>query len=151
MQYIIRLASRNLIVLLLVGLIATGVYLAIKLINKDQDSGPSEFKTVENINDLEKIAPVPLPKDSEVLNDLGDVMIKDTDKFRIMYHAQDESFVVSILASPIEEVQKEAEFELLKQLSVDEGIACGFNTKVRISKFVDLEKSEKDHPLSFCD
>ncbi len=151
MQKIAKIISRNIIVLALVMLIATGAYLASQLLSKSPDDTQSEFKVIENLDDVEKIAPVPLPKSSEVLTELGDVMIKDTDKFRIMYHAQDESFVVSILAGPIGVVQKEAEFELLKQLNIDEGIACKLNTKVRIAKFVDREKSEQDYPLSFCE
>lgn len=150
-QTIIRFLARNIILFALVILISTGGYLIYQLLNKSEETTEREFKTVENIDDLEKIAPVPLPNDSVILTDLGDIMIKDTIKYQIMYHAQDESFVVTIVSNPINKNQEEAEFELLKALNIDEATACKLNTIVRIAKFVNEEKSGQDYLLSFCE
>lgn len=84
------------------------------------------------------------------VNDKNDTLIVDNEKFQIVYLAQFNKFLITILSSPFEQVRKEGELEFLKVLGISQEDACKLTVEVNTTQFANPDFSGTAFPLSFC-
>jgi len=84
------------------------------------------------------------------INERGDVTFVDRQNFQILYFANENEFLISILGSPFEENRQEAEKELLKQLEITEEKACQLKVIISTPSFANPDESGQNFNLSFC-
>jgi hypothetical protein len=101
--------------------------------------------------DLKTIAPIPLPKNSEITNELGDIIIEDTNDYRILYIKRKDQFSIGIFSSPFEKQRQKAEKAFLSILNITEEKACELNVVTTTPMFANPEEAGKIYSLSFCE
>lgn len=89
-------------------------------------------------------------KHGEPLDTQGNKDIARTNRYGIMYAPGSKSFVISILASPFEEVRNEAEAAFLQNTGLTKEEACMVNVSIGVPHFVSPERAGQVFPLSFC-
>lgn len=81
----------------------------------------------------------------------GDVLIETKDEYHIIYHPENESFLVSVLSSPFETVREKAEEVFLKKLGITINEACKLDVSITTPRFINPIESGKIYGLSFCE
>ena len=89
--------------------------------------------------------------DENKVSPKGDVIIAETSSYTIFYFKNDDSFLLSITASPFEENRLLVEKDFLQQLEIDEDKACKLNTATTTPAFVNPDEAGKNWPLTFCE
>lgn len=89
-------------------------------------------------------------KNALTINKEGYALIARTSKYQIVYQPEGNRFLISILDSPVEKVQNEAEKEFLTKLGISEQDACWLGVFVSIDYRVDPNEGGKVYNLSFC-
>lgn len=78
------------------------------------------------------------------------VVLQDQADYQIVYNVSDSSFIISILATPLEANRQAAESAFLSQLGISQADAC----KLKVSEGVPIGVSNQypgvNFPLSFC-
>ncbi len=78
------------------------------------------------------------------------VVLQDQADYQIVYNVSDSSFIISILATPLEANREAAEAAFLAQLGISQADAC----KLKVSEGVPIGVSDQypgvNFPLSFC-
>lgn len=78
------------------------------------------------------------------------VVLQDQPDYMIVYNTDDSSFIISVLAAPLEQSREAAEAALLAQLGISKTDAC----KLKVSEGVPIYASDEypgvNFPLSFC-
>lgn len=82
---------------------------------------------------------------------LGDTtVIQQSDNFGIVYFSKDQSFLITILAQPVQQNRDAAEQALLKQLQISQADACKLTVALTVPADVDQALAGNDYGLSFC-
>jgi hypothetical protein len=82
---------------------------------------------------------------------LGDTLVIEQDNdYSIVYFTKDQSFLISILSTPVQEVRIMAEQELLSKLKIQEADACKLNVVLTVPAGVDENLAGRNYGLSFC-
>ncbi len=82
---------------------------------------------------------------------LGNVLIRDTVNYQIVYQPKFQSFTISILSSNFVEARKAAEQDLLNILNVSSVDACKLNVNIGTSYKINPDYAYKKMGLSFCE
>lgn len=90
------------------------------------------------------------PKASQV-NPYGDYLLAKNSEYKILYEAQFNLFLISVVSSPFEEIKKKAESEFLKLLEITPVDACSLNVSVTTPLFANREEAGRSYKLSFCE
>lgn len=90
-------------------------------------------------------------KSGRKINNNGDVLVVDNERFQILYLAPFQQFLISILASPFDNIKKEAETDFLHSLAINEDQACKLEVWVNTTQFTNPDYAGRDYPLSFCE
>lgn len=90
-------------------------------------------------------------RESKEIDKQGDQDLVPIEKdYDIIYLAKTKSFLISILASPFEDMRKKAEEKFLEKLKVDKETACKLDVGITTPSFVNLTESGQTYKLSFC-
>ena len=84
-------------------------------------------------------------------NSNGDVLIAQTDAYRITYLKQFEQFIISLTGSDTMSVQKEAEQKFLEILGIDAPNACRLTIQENVPATVDNKYAGNVFIPSFCE
>ena len=87
---------------------------------------------------------------SEKIDPQGDRELSQSNKYSIQYFPQFNSFLISLNASPFEEVRSEAEQDFIKKLGLDEKTACKLPVNIATSQKANPGFAGRNYPLSFC-
>lgn len=90
------------------------------------------------------------PKASQV-NPYGDYLLAKNSEYKILYEAQFNLFLISVVSSPFEEIKKKAESEFLKLLEITPVDACSLNVSVTTPLFANPKEAGRSYKLSFCE
>lgn len=74
----------------------------------------------------------------------------DEKDYQIMYIPVDNSFLISILGAPFEEIRNQAEKEFLKKLNITQEEACRLNVNITTPAYINPSFAGKVYKLSFC-
>jgi hypothetical protein len=85
-----------------------------------------------------------------VTQDGQTVAIQQTSTYSIAYNISDSSFVISILATPVDAARAAAETAFLSSLGISEQDACKLNVYEGVPASVSDQYVGKVLPLSFC-
>lgn len=107
-------------------------------------SSTFEKTVVRGINVNVFLSPTPS------LDPAGLPLVVETDTYRIIYHPEDESFAITILASPFVTIQKQAEQQLLSLLGVSQQQACLLQVTISSPSKINPDYTGKIVGLSFC-
>ncbi|MDR3642100.1 MAG: hypothetical protein P4L74_00540 [Candidatus Doudnabacteria bacterium] len=77
-------------------------------------------------------------------------VIKQNDNYSIVYFPVDQSFLITILAQPVQQNRDAAEQLLLSQLQVSEADACKLAVSLTVPAGVSEQLAGVDYGLSFC-
>ena len=80
----------------------------------------------------------------------GNLAVQKTGQFTIDYYPQDQSFVISLSAQPIQKSRDAAEQALLSDLGLDQITACKLKVSLTVPFNVDNNLAGQDYGLSFC-
>ncbi len=91
-------------------------------------------------------------KDEGSFHRLYDFGPKDSvePRFILLYSEMDQGFLMTLLATPLTEVRREAEQEFLKRLQISEREACFLSVSVGVPVSISDTFSGRDLGLSFC-
>ena len=82
---------------------------------------------------------------------LGDTdVVEQNSNYTINYFTKDQSFLITILAQPIQANRDAAEQELLNELGISAADACKITVVLTVPAFVDETHAGQDYGLSFC-
>lgn len=84
------------------------------------------------------------------VNDGGDLVIKETANYSIVYDPTDGSFWLAITGTPFNTWQKTAEQDLLQTLAIDKTDACKLKATAGIVYKPGDPNNGKSFPLTFC-
>jgi hypothetical protein len=90
-------------------------------------------------------------KDNPSISPKGDVHINENPNFDIFYFKIDDTFLITITASPFEDKRNEAEQSFLEKMEIDEEAACKLRVVITTPEFVNPDEATKNYPLSFCE
>ncbi len=85
-----------------------------------------------------------------ITQDQQTVVMNQTSTYSIVYNVSDSSFIITILAEPLEANRQLAEAAFLKSLKISEQSACKLNVYEAVPASVSDQASGKPFPLSFC-
>ena len=108
----------------------------------DQESPKIKISGVE-VNNFYKEA-------TEIKKD-GFAKFIDKKDYQIMYIPVDNSFLISILSSPFDEIRTEAEKALLDKLKISQQEACYLKVNITTPSYANPEYAGKNYGLSFCE
>lgn len=95
--------------------------------------------------------PENLPKNAKVISQTGDVIIFDSEAYRIMYHDSDKEYALYIFKSPFNAVKAEAEEKFLELLNIKKDEACELDVIIKTTKVSNPNEAGKNYSLSFCE
>lgn len=87
---------------------------------------------------------------TQSIDELDDLVVKDTPKFSIIYNIPTSNFDLFIKQKPVQESRLAAEKELLSILGIDQASACKLSAQATIPYSLDQELGGRHYPLSFC-
>lgn len=91
-------------------------------------------------------------KSAKTINENGDVIFAESDKYQEIYHPQRNNFfLISIIGSPFEEARKEAETKFLESLEISAEEACKLNVAITTPRFANPNEAGTTYRLSFCE
>ena len=85
------------------------------------------------------------------VNSRGDTLIVNAENYHITYFSKEDQFLISILASPFEEVRKVAEIDFIQTLGIDKETACKIGVIITTPSFANKDEAGKNYNLSFCE
>lgn len=77
-------------------------------------------------------------------------VIAENENYSIVYFTTDQSFLITILAEPVQASRDAAEQELLAKLNIQQSDACRLKIALTVPAGVDEQLAGKDYGLSFC-
>jgi hypothetical protein len=77
-------------------------------------------------------------------------VIEKNDQYSITYFSNEKSFLINILAEPVQKNRDTAESAFLKDLGVDYGQACKLTVSTYVLFDVNQNLAGQDYGLSFC-
>lgn len=77
-------------------------------------------------------------------------IIRSSTKFDILFYPKDQSFLITISSTPIDNVKKEAEKTFIEALNITEEQACELPVVIRVPYRIDPAYAGVDYKLSFC-
>ena len=80
----------------------------------------------------------------------GNVTIKTTPEYQIVYSSERQNFIISILSSDLQNARSKAEQEFLKILGIGEEKACLLDVTLGVSKDANPNAAGRNYGLSFC-
>lgn len=80
----------------------------------------------------------------------GAMEIAKTEQFNIVYFSEDQSFLITLTAKPLQEARDGAERSFLQKLGIREAEACRLKVSLTIPFDVDENLSGRNYGLSFC-
>lgn len=92
-----------------------------------------------------------LPKESLLINTVGDVLIFDSETVRILYLKEADRFEIHIYGSPFSGARVEAEKIFLDVLGLSRSKACRLNVTLNTLRFANPKEAGKVYRLSFCE
>ncbi len=87
---------------------------------------------------------------SQRITDKNDAILVENSDYIISYVYEFDEFLITILASPFPELQKQAQAKLISLLDIGEQEACRLKASLTTPYFANREYSGKSYPLSFC-
>ena len=90
------------------------------------------------------------PKATKI-NQYGDYSLLKNEEYKILYEAQFNLFLISIISSPFKEIRKTAEGEFVKILGVTQADACKLNVSITTPLYANPQEAGKNYRLSFCE
>lgn len=84
------------------------------------------------------------------INKQGDSALVKTNNYELIYFPKNNSFLISILASPFERNRQLAEAELLRRLNISKEDACKLIIVTTTPAFVNANEAGQNFKLSFC-
>jgi hypothetical protein len=82
---------------------------------------------------------------------LGDTtVIKQNDNYSIVYFSVDQSFLITILAEPVQANREAAEQEFLNNLQISQADACKLTVSLAVPAGVSEALAGQNYGLSFC-
>ncbi len=87
---------------------------------------------------------------SKNIEKTGEVFAEENADFSIIYHKNDESFLLYISSSPFETVRSAAENVFLQKLGIDKESACRLAVIEQTPFFANPNEAGKVYKLSFC-
>ncbi len=152
MRKVLFFASAFIIIVLVVFLF---IFLSAK--PKSQPPVPAENPTPTSIPTSDKINISNIQvsnfyKTAGKIGKSGEVYLPtDEKRYQILYTEKFNQFLISILASPFDDVRPEAEESLIKQLGISRGEACSLDVSITTPTFANPDFSGKTYKLSFCE
>lgn len=95
----------------------------------------------------------PLRKDAALpfyLEKTDTLLVERTDRYLVVYQRPFDAFVITILAKPLDGVQKEAEAEFLRLSGGAPESACQLSVRISIPASLDGSSVGQTLPLSWC-
>ena len=86
----------------------------------------------------------------EISSDRTSVLVAKSGAYLIGYYTPNSAFIIAIMATPVPEMQTEAEAVFLSTLGISKGDACKLNVNVGVPYRVDPSYAGENLPLSFC-
>lgn len=80
----------------------------------------------------------------------NDVLIKQTDTYKISFLGNFRTFLISVLSAPFQSIQVQAEQDFLRTLNITQTDACQLYAYVTTSYTVNPDFAGTRYPLSFC-
>lgn len=132
--------------ILLLCIVIGAIVVSIGILRFNQKKNRPSTKTIEvsgiTINNPWKNAVDIEPGEKPVLT--------KNEKYRIVFQPKYNLVLITILATPYQDVRKEAEQDLLNQLGVSKEEACKLNVSVGSPYFANKEVITDSSRLSFC-
>lgn len=89
-------------------------------------------------------------KQSVEIDSYGDVLLKDTPDYQLVYFSKDNAFLITIVGLQIGSARNAAETGFLNTLGITRGRACLLNVSLKVPFNVNPNASGEDYGLSFC-
>src|SRR5207244_1218041 len=87
-------------------------------------------------------------KGAEINKENDAYFLSDPNKYQILYINQTNSFLISIIGSPFEDIRQEAEKAFLQKVQLSKVDACKLNVQITTPYYVNPDYSGKTYPLS---
>lgn len=78
-------------------------------------------------------------------------VIRNSSQYEILFYPNDQSFLITLYATPIDKVKKDAEKTFIKALNITEAQACELPVVIRVPDRIDPTYSGVNYKLSFCE
>ncbi len=135
------------LIFFILAAVGTGV-LAVALA-ADRTQGPKEYETIkakalEQVLKDDKGNPI-ISKDS-----VQQYLLFEADDYQISYQKAYDLFLISINASPFNDIREKAEKQFLALLDDNAEAACFFRVETTTPFFANPDLSGQQFPLSFC-
>ena len=122
---------------------------------------PEESTPIDNLiqptnNPASKISINDIEHNEDILkqepaNNRGDILVSDENSFQTLYFAQEDQFLISIIASPFSEKRVEAENDFVTKLGISKEEACLLDVVITTPKYANPSQAGKNYTLSFCE
>ena len=84
------------------------------------------------------------------INERKDATFKTSDQYQLIYFSKENEFLISILASPFDQIRLIAEQDFLKILGINTNQACKLQVIISTPLYVNPNEAGKNYRLSFC-
>ena len=104
----------------------------------------------ENIVTVSNVEVTNFAQNAELIPGGKAIIFEREGDYHILFHSQNELFIISILGSPFSEKRFLAEEAFLYKLGITKEEACKLNVVITTPMFANEAESGKNYKLSFC-